>query len=89
MPITIYKEEDMTTFPSMIRYKDDSFSMAKVSFVDNDTLRAEVLNIEDLKYSLIDLVQVSYNDDNQIKHLSGYITDIEPHQGYYLIRIKS
>ena len=54
----------MTTFPSMIRYKDDSFSMAQLSFVDNNTIRAQVLNIEDLKYSLIDLVDVSYTDDN-------------------------
>ena len=79
----------MTTFPSMIRYKDDSFSMAQLSFVDNNTIRAQVLNIEDLKYSLIDLVDVSYTDDNQLKHLSGYITVIEPHKGYFLIRLKS
>lgn len=41
---------ESTTFPSKIKYQDDSFSMANSSFVNETTIKSRVMNVEDLEH---------------------------------------
>ena len=80
---------ESTTFPSKIKYQDDSFSMANSSFVNKTTIKSRVMNVEDLEHiSEEDLDAIfSFMDKDETKNLSGRIIKVDKSEGYLLLDI--
>ena len=80
---------ESTTFPSKIKYQDDSFSMANSSFVNETTIKSRVMNVEDLEHiSEKDLDAIfSFMDKDETKKLSGRIIKVDKSEGYLLLDV--
>lgn len=80
---------EFTTFPSKIKYQNDSFSMANSSFVNETTIKSRLMNIEDLEHiSEEDLDTIfSFMDKGERKNLSGRIIKVDKSEGYLLLDV--
>lgn len=80
---------EATTFPSKIKYQDDSFSMANSSFMNETTIKSRVMNVEDLEHiSEEDLYATfSFVDKDETKNLSGRIIKVNKSEGYLLLDV--
>ena len=80
---------DSTTFPSKIKYKDDCFSMADSTYIDENTIKSKVLNLEDLEHISDEELDAifSFVDENKTKNLPGRIIKIDKFQGYLILDV--
>lgn len=80
---------DSTTFPSKIKYKDDCFSMADSTYIDENTVKSKVLNLEDLEHisdEELDAV-FSFVKDDSTEIIKSRIIKIDKAEGYLLLDV--
>lgn len=84
--------ENTATFASKIRLKNDSFSMANSSFVDERTIKSELLNKEDMAEILNEDIETVFTlfdaATSTTKDLVTKIVSIDKESGFVFLNIE-
>lgn len=84
--------ENTASFASKIRLKNDSFSMANSTFVDERTIKSELLNKEDLHEIVAEDLETVFtlldSDNVQTRNLVTRIIKVDKESGFVFLNVE-